>query len=99
MTNSETPDIRLKRLHMRSWRRGMKEMDMILGPFADGPLAKLGEDELAVYEIMLDENDQLLYRWISARISGKRDDIGPPELESLLDIIANHAAGRFRGDV
>lgn len=98
MTNSETQDIRLKRLHMRSWRRGMKEMDMILGPFADGPLADLEEAELLTYEALLDENDQLLYRWITTRISGERDDTGPPELEHLLDIIAEHAAERFRGN-
>ncbi|MBT8458197.1 MAG: succinate dehydrogenase assembly factor 2, partial [Boseongicola sp.] len=43
---SETLDIRLKRLKIRSWRRGMREMDMLLGPFSDGPLAGLSEDEL-----------------------------------------------------
>lgn len=38
---TETPEIRLRRLKMRSWRRGMKEMDLILGHFADEVLTGL----------------------------------------------------------
>ena len=62
---SETRELRLKRLKIRSWRRGTKEMDMLLGPFADGPLLTLEEPELDAYEALLNENDQDLYAWIS----------------------------------
>lgn len=61
----ETPEIRLKRLSMRSWRRGMKEMDLILGPFADRGLSGLDSAALEAYESLLEENDQDLYRWVS----------------------------------
>ncbi|MEX0968862.1 MAG: succinate dehydrogenase assembly factor 2 [Paracoccaceae bacterium] len=61
----ETREIRLKRLRIRSWRRGMKEMDLLLGPFSDGPIAALSSAELDAYEAMLEENDQDLYRWFS----------------------------------
>ena len=61
----ETRETRLKRLKIRSWRRGTKEMDMLLGPFADGPLHDLAEADLDGYEAMLNENDQDLYAWIS----------------------------------
>jgi len=61
----ETPEIRLKRLHIRSWRRGMKEMDLLLGPFSDGPIKALDDAALDAYEALLDENDQDLYRWFS----------------------------------
>ncbi|NOX72925.1 MAG: succinate dehydrogenase assembly factor 2 [Alphaproteobacteria bacterium] len=64
----ETPEIRLKRLKMRSWRRGMKEMDLILGPFSDTGLAALSAHDLDLYEDMLDENDQELYRWFSGQV-------------------------------
>ena len=37
----ETAEARLKRMAMRSWRRGTKEMDLVLGPFADAHLAGL----------------------------------------------------------
>ncbi len=63
----ETPENRLKRLHMRSWRRGMKEMDLILGRFADDCLSGLSGPDLDLYERMLAENDQDLYLWVTAR--------------------------------
>ncbi len=56
----EDPEIRLKRLQMRSWRRGMKEMDLILGPFSDSQLVNLPEDVMAEYEQVMGENEQEL---------------------------------------
>jgi antitoxin CptB len=61
---TETAEARLKRLTMRSWRRGTKEMDLILGPFADVYLADLDEPDLATYDRLLQENDQDLMSWI-----------------------------------
>lgn len=60
----ETAEARLKRMAMRSWRRGTKEMDLVLGPFADAHLAGMGEAELAAYDALLAENDQDLMAWI-----------------------------------
>ena len=57
--------LRLKRLRIRCWRRGIKEMDMLFGPYADGPAAELDEAGLSAFEELLDENDQDLYAWIS----------------------------------
>lgn len=65
----EAPELRLKRLAMRSWRRGTKEMDLILGPYADARLAVLPPEALDRYEALLSENDQDLYRWISGSAS------------------------------
>lgn len=64
---AETREIRLRRLGMRSWRRGMREMDLLLGKFADSELAGLGDGELDLYEGFLAENDQDLYLWICRR--------------------------------
>lgn len=64
---SEPAEIRLKRLAMRSWRRGTKEMDLILGPFADRQMVALTPDALDSYERILSENDQDLYRWVSGQ--------------------------------
>ena len=61
----ETPEARLKRLKMRSWRRGTKEMDLILGPFADERMAHLSAADLDLYDALLEENDQDLYPWIT----------------------------------
>lgn len=65
----ETPQNRLKRLKMRSWRRGTKEMDLILGPFADSELPKLAENTLDLYESLLEENDHDLYQWMSGQVA------------------------------
>ncbi|WP_424929334.1 succinate dehydrogenase assembly factor 2 [Amaricoccus tamworthensis] len=64
---TESPEHRLKRLRMRSWRRGTKEMDLILGPFADSALKELDSMDLDAFEALLVENDQDLYSWFSGR--------------------------------
>ncbi|MEL6167234.1 MAG: succinate dehydrogenase assembly factor 2 [Pseudomonadota bacterium] len=65
MITSDDP--RLRRLNIRSWRRGTKEMDMILGPWSDAHLANLEPDEIDAYEALLGENDQDLYLWVSGQ--------------------------------
>lgn len=62
---NETRETRLKRMTMRSWRRGTKEMDLILGPFADARLAAMEAAALNLYDALLAENDQDLYPWIT----------------------------------
>ena len=84
---------RLKRLRMRSWRRGTKEMDLILGPFSDSALEGLSPADLDLYEALLEENDQDLYPWITARLGDSRP--GPAALSPLLDRIAGHARDRL----
>ncbi|WP_420343480.1 succinate dehydrogenase assembly factor 2 [Paenirhodobacter sp.] len=61
----ETTEARLKRMRMRSWRRGTKEMDLILGPWSDERLAGMSEAALDLYDALLEENDQDLYPWIT----------------------------------
>lgn len=65
----EDPATRLKRMGMRSWRRGTKEMDLILGPFADRHLAAMEGAALDLYDALLEENDQDLYPWITGAAS------------------------------
>jgi antitoxin CptB len=61
----ETAHERLKRLRIRGWRRGMKEMDLILGPFCDALLEGRESCDLDALESLMNENDQDLYLWIS----------------------------------
>ena len=79
MSVTETPETRLKRLGMRSWRRGTKEMDLILGPYADAALARLDAAALEAYEALLNENDQDLYAWITGRTAV------PPSHQPIID--------------
>jgi antitoxin CptB len=89
-------EARLKRLRMRSWRRGIKEMDLILGPFSDAELAALDAMTLDTYEALLGENDHDLYQWVTARIGqGGGGSTGPAGYAALLDLIAAHAAQRL----
>ena len=61
---AEDRAIRLRRMAMRSWRRGTKEMDLILGPFADARRGRMEPPALDLYDALLAENDQDLFPWI-----------------------------------
>jgi len=63
----EPRDHRLKRLHMRSMRRGIKEMDLILSAYAARNLAEMSDEELDRYDALLSENDQDLYQWVTGQ--------------------------------
>ena len=62
---SETAEDRLRRLRMRSWRRGIREMDLILGGFADARLGELSPGMLETFDMLLAENDHDLYGWVA----------------------------------
>jgi antitoxin CptB len=85
----ETADARLKRMAMRSWRRGTKEMDLILGPFADAHLSGLTSAELDLYDALLAENDQDLMAWILGQTAV------PPVFDGLLARITTFAENRL----
>ena len=53
-----------KKLSIRSWRRGTKELDLILGRFSDENIAKLEISELDLYEQLLSNDDHLIYSWL-----------------------------------
>ena len=54
-------DDRRKRLLFRCWHRGTREMDLILGRFADAEIADLSDDELAQLEHLIEVPDPDLY--------------------------------------
>ncbi len=83
----ETREIRIKRLAMRSMRRGIKEMDLILSDFATRRLAGMSDTELDEYETFMDEADLDLYRWISGQ------DASPEQYRELVAEIAAGATG------
>lgn len=65
---TETHENRLKRLKMRSMRRGIKEMDLILTAYADRNLPTMDAAALDLYDAMLHENDQDLYQWVTGQV-------------------------------
>ena len=60
----ESAEVRIKRLRMRSIRRGIKEMDMLLTAFSEG-LAGLSDAELTTYDLLLAENDHDILAWVT----------------------------------
>lgn len=58
---------RLKKIRFRAWRRGFREADLILGPFADVHAHTLSPGQLDALETLLDQPDQDLYAWIIGR--------------------------------
>jgi antitoxin CptB len=58
---------RRKRLKFRAWHRGMKEVDLILGPFADSVAERLNEQDLEDFELLLGVPDNDLYDWLCGR--------------------------------
>ena len=67
-----------KRLSIRSWRRGTKELDLILGQFSDTNLTEFKISELNLYEQFLSNDDYLIYNWLF----GKEDS--PKIFKSLI---------------
>jgi succinate dehydrogenase flavin-adding protein (antitoxin of CptAB toxin-antitoxin module) len=55
-----------------SSHRGCKEMDVILGNFAEKHLNDLSEDQLEIYERLLNESDQDIYDGLIDIIYGKK---------------------------
>ena len=65
MTSSS--ETRRKRLSFRSWHRGTRESDLILGRFADAHLAGFDAGQLDRYEALLDCADADIFDWVSGR--------------------------------
>ena len=65
MTDAPTQDEhRLSKLRFRAWRRGFRELDLILGGYADRHGAAFGETEFSDFEALLEANDTDVYIWI-----------------------------------
>ena len=91
-------DLIRRRIRLRAWRRGMREMDLILGGFADARLDTLDGAELAQFEALLDAPDDEAFRAIRERITGKTEGgfVSNPALQAPL--IAKIAAFQAEKD-
>ncbi len=62
--SSANLDPRRRRLLYRVWHRGMREMDPLMGGFADARLATLSDEELDLFEALSEQQDQEILSWI-----------------------------------
>ena len=85
---SESLQIRQKRLRFRSWHRGTREADLLLGGFADRHIAALDDTQLDRYEALLDNSDPDIYAWLTARAP-----IPPEHDHDVMALLQRHIRG------
>lgn len=66
-TTTDTLNLLRKKLRFRAWHRGTREVDLIMGHFADQSLDGLGLSELKQFEALLDAPDLEVFGWIIGR--------------------------------
>ena len=79
---------RLKRLKYRANHRGIKEMDIVLGGFANTMLDELPGDMIDQFETLLIENDRDLLVWFTGEA-----DFPIDELRNIFEMVKHHAQG------
>lgn len=87
---TESRETMIKRLRMRSMRRGIKEMDLILSDFANARLDAMLAQDLILYDRLLEENDHDIYGWIGEQFAA------PAHYSSLIALIRHGAKGVTR---
>ncbi|GGD88896.1 hypothetical protein GCM10011390_04580 [Aureimonas endophytica] len=58
-------DIRRRKALFRSWHRGTREMDLVLGRFADAEIDRLDDAEMDDYELLMEAPDRDLFQWLT----------------------------------
>lgn len=74
--------INRKRLTFRSWHRGTREIDLLLGRFADTHLPAFSEAQLALYDRFLNNSDPDIYNWIS-----RAEPVPPAEDNEVVQLL------------
>ena len=57
-------DARRRRIRYRAWHRGLRELELLLGPFADRQSAALDEVDVVAFEALLEADDQTVLGWL-----------------------------------
>lgn len=65
--SSDGLDPRRRRALFRAWHRGTREMDLLLGRFADAYIGDLSDADLAHFEALMDAPDRDLFAWVTGR--------------------------------
>jgi antitoxin CptB len=61
-------DVRRRKILFRAWHRGMREMDLIMGRFADAGIAEFSDEDLNEFERLIEVPDRDLLGWITGEI-------------------------------
>ncbi len=60
-------DPRRRRILFRAWHRGTREMDLLMGSFADSEIRTMSEGDLADFEALAEVPDRDLFAWITGK--------------------------------
>ena len=74
---------RRRRLRFRAWHRGMKEVDLVLGRFADATVDAMEEADLLAFEALLNEPDPSILAWVTGEEAAP-PDCNTPFLKRLI---------------
>ncbi len=83
---NETIGNKRKRLLFRSWHRGTRELDLLMGTFAERHLPDMTAEELDLYDEILAHPDPDLYNWITAQEPVPANFINP-----VMDRLLQHS--------
>jgi antitoxin CptB len=75
--SSEGLDVRRRKLLFRAWHRGLREVDLILGRFADNHIERLDEADLSEFENLMNVPDGELLAWLTGEAEVPAAHDGP----------------------
>jgi antitoxin CptB len=75
--SSEGLDVRRRKLLFRAWHRGLREVDLILGRFADENVEQLTEADLSEFENLMNVPDGELLAWLTGEAAVPAIHDGP----------------------
>lgn len=78
----------LKRLSYRSWHRGCKETDLVLGAYCNQRISLLSDDQLALFEAFINEDDAEIWSWLTEKTPCPK-----PEYSRLLSELRTQKIG------
>lgn len=71
-----------KRLIFRSWHRGTREIDLLLGKFAEAHIPQFDEAQLAAYDRFLNNSDPDIFNWITGQ-----EPVPPAEDNAVVSLL------------
>ncbi len=81
----------IKKLRFRANHRGIKEMDIILGRFADECIESLSPAQISDFSDLMKENDQDLLKWVTGEAAFPHR-----HLQEIFDLLLKHVGSHSR---
>ncbi|WP_181704141.1 succinate dehydrogenase assembly factor 2 [Chthonobacter albigriseus] len=90
---SDDLDVRRRKALYHAWHRGTRELDLLLGRFADAHIADLSDAEMDEFERLMEVPDRDLFGWILGRTDTPQNYDGPVLSRVMAFAAANPLTG------